>query len=173
MKRIAYCIMFLALGLLHFKIAKGATGDITGQIIEKETMAPVAYAQVTLDNGTSKTVITANEYGHYSAHNLLTGKYQVSVKYDNHIVAMNPIHIKDSYTAGINLIVSAEPTVQIKDVKNGGTTGALKEKQVNSFDVIVKPTQAPVKAPLVKSDKKVDLLLPVNPIAIASKSPMV
>jgi len=171
MKSTIKSIIALIICFYSLQSVKAATGDITGQIIEKETLAPIAFAQVTLDNGTIKTVIAANEYGYYSANHLPIGKYQVWVKYDNQVVAMNPIHIKDSYTLGVNLIVNTiVPTVNTKEVKKENTTGAVKQHIDNTFNQIVKPTQAPVKAPLVFQNQYLELLLGVNPVTIVSKN---
>jgi hypothetical protein len=173
MKSTAKSITALIICFFSLQTVFAATGDITGQIIEKETQAPVAFAQVTLDNGTTKTVIAANEYGYYSANHLPIGKYQVWVKYDNQVVAMNPIHIKDSYTLGVNLIVSTiVPTVNTKEVKKENTTGALKQHIDNTFNQIVKPTQGQVKSPLVYQNPYLELLLGANPITIATKNLM-
>jgi len=150
MKSTIRIIIALSICFFSLQSAQGATGDITGQIIEKETMSPVAFAQVTLDNGITKTVIRANEYGHYSARHLPTGKYEVLVKYDNHTVAMNAIHIKDSYTVGINLIVSSKTsTVESAPVKKNNETHLIKGTTLQSNDLPVNPTQGPIKAPLV------------------------
>ncbi len=150
MKNMTRTILALTICFFSFTTINAATGDITGQIIEKETKMPVAFAEVTLDNGTTTTTIIANEYGHYSANHLPTGKYHVTVKYDNHSIAMNEIRIKDSYTMGVNLIVSGTAaSVETEKTKKDDTEGALRQHQGgNYFDMIVKPTQGPVKAPL-------------------------
>lgn len=143
-------LLVLAICFVSLQSVKAATGDITGQIIEKETQAPVAFAEVTLDNGVTKTVIHANEYGHYSANHLPIGKYNVSVKYDNHTVAMNAIHIKDSYTIGVNLVVSGNPsTVETAPAKMNNEVHFNKGATQPNADLPVNPTQGPVKAPLV------------------------
>ena len=150
MKNMTRTILALTICFFSLATVNAATGDITGQIIEKETKMPVAFAEVTLDNGTTTTTITANEYGHYSANHLPTGKYHVTVKYDNHSIVMNEIRIKDSYTMGVNLIVSGTAaSVETEKAKKDDTEGALRQHQGgNYFDMIVKPTQGPVKAPL-------------------------
>jgi hypothetical protein len=142
-------VIILAICFISLQSLKAATGDITGQIIEKETQAPVAFAEVTLDNGVTKTVIHANEYGHYSANHLPVGKYNVTVKYDNHTVAMNAVHIKDSYTIGINLVVSGNSTVEAAPVKKTNEVHFNKGTTQPNSDLPVNPTQGPVKAPLV------------------------
>jgi hypothetical protein len=160
MKNTIRTIFALTICFFSLATANAATGDITGQIIEKETQMPVAFAEVTLDNGTTTTTITANEYGHYSANHLPTGKYQVTVKYDNHTVEMNAIRIKDSYTQGINLIVSSNAsTVETDKVKKDNTEGALRQHSGNYFDMLVKPTQGPVKAPLAAIETETTTIL--------------
>lgn len=151
MKATIQTIFALSICLFSLQTATAATGDITGQVIEKETNTVVAYAEVTLDNGTTKVVVIANEYGHYSASHLPTGKYTVKVKYDERTIEMNEIRIKDSYTAGINLIVSNNPQqAQTEKIKKDGTTGSLRQQndRNNYFDMLVNPTQRPAKRPM-------------------------
>jgi len=148
MKSTIRTILMLAICLFSLQPINAATGDITGQIIEKETQAPVAFAEVTLDNGVTKTIIRANEYGHYSANHLPIGKYNVYVKYDNHTVALNAIHIKDSYTIGINLVVSSSATVEATPAKKIHEAHNTKGATAPENELPVIPTQAPVKAPL-------------------------
>ena len=170
MKASIHTILAITICFFSLQTVKAATGDITGNIIEKETQEPVAFAEVTLENGSSKTVIIANEYGHYSANHLPTGKYHVTVKYDNRTVSMNNVQIKDSYTSGINLIVSNNSSVaQTEKIRKDGTTGALRQHDGNNyFDMLVKPTQRPVRAPMASNTQTTEFYLQVSPLAIAN-----
>jgi len=146
-------IVALIICFFSFQTAKAATGDISGDVVETGTNAPVAFAQVILDNGTTQTTISANEYGHFSAKHLPTGKYEVVVKYDNHTVSTTKVRIQDSYTLGVNFAITnpAEPgnTVETEKIRKDNTEGALRQHSTtNYYDMLVNPTQGPVKRPL-------------------------
>jgi Carboxypeptidase regulatory-like domain len=82
------------------------TGDVNGQITEKETNQPVAFAQVVLINGNEKITLTANEYGYYSAKHIPMGKYEMHVVVDNHDVIANNVKVKDSANSTYDYAVS-------------------------------------------------------------------
>ena len=169
MKTIIHTIATLGICFLSFQSAKAVTGDINGQVIEKETMSPVAFAEITFDNGTSKTVVSANEYGYYSVKHMTAGKYQMSVRFNNRTFVANKVRIQDSFTSGFNFMVSSShelsSTVEVELLKRDYTFGASKAKNMgasnttNTREMSVKPTQAPAKA-LQATNK---LTLYVNP----------
>ena len=87
--------------------AKGTpTGQLVGKVIEKETMQVLAYAEIVLENGTEKITLTANEYGYYYAEHLHTGKYQMSIVFNNRTFVMNKVRVYESFTGEINFMVS-------------------------------------------------------------------
>ncbi len=100
---IVFCLFFL-LSATHLKSA--STGDILGQIVEKETMKPVAYVEIVFESSMEKVVVSANEYGYYYASHLPTGKYQMRVSYNNRTFFMNKVRVYDSYSSSVDLIVS-------------------------------------------------------------------
>ena len=100
---IVFCLFFL-LSATHLKSA--STGDILGQIVEKETMKPVAYAEIVFESSMEKVVVSANEYGYYYASHLPTGKYQMRVSYNNRTFFMNKVRVYDSYSSSVDLVVS-------------------------------------------------------------------
>ena len=154
MKTIIQTIATLGICFLSFQSAKAVTGDINGQVIEKETMSPVAFAEITFDNGTNKTIVSANEYGYYSVKHMTAGKYQMSVKYNNRTFVANKVRIQDSFTVGVNFMVSSKndlsSTVEAELLKRETGISAKAKNMGASISVKemgVKPTQAPVKAP--------------------------
>ena len=167
MKTNIHSIATLAICFLSFQSAKAVTGDINGQVIEKETMSPVAFAEITFDNGNVKTVVSANEYGYYSVKHMPTGKYQMSVRYNNRTFVINKVRIQDTYTAGINFMVSNSSSlssnVEVEVLKRDNNISSAKAKNfgasVSNKEIPVKPTQAPVKAP--QATNKLNLY--VNP----------
>ncbi len=95
-----------------FNTAKAVSmGEITGQVIEKETLQPVAFAEIVFENGFDKITITANEYGYYYASHVPTGKYQMRVVFNNRTFSMNKVHVFDTYTTDMNFIVSNNNTL--------------------------------------------------------------
>ena len=167
MKTLIQTIATLGICFMSFQSAKAVTGDINGQVIEKETMSPVAFAEITFDNGNTKTVVSANEYGYYSVKHMPTGKYQMSVKYNNRTFVINKVRIQDSYTAGINFMVSNSSSlssnVEVEVLKRDTNVGIAKGKNlgatITTKELPVRPTQAPVKAP--QATNKLNLY--VNP----------
>jgi len=83
-----------------------SSGQIVGQVTEKETKQPVAYAEIIFENRMDKFEIKANEYGHYYANHLPTGKYQMRIVFNDRTFVMNNVHVYDSYTSDVNIIVS-------------------------------------------------------------------
>ena len=167
MKNTIQTIATLAICFMSFQSVKAVSGDISGQVIERETMSPVAFAEITFDNGSSKTVISANEYGYYSVKHMTAGKYQMSVKYNNRTFVMNKVRIQDSFTVGVNFMVSnnaeLSSTVQVEISKSASTGSIDKAKNsgasISTKDMPVKITQGPGK-PLQATNK---LNLYVNP----------
>jgi len=174
MKTIIQTIATLAICFFSFQSAKAVTGDINGQVIEKETMSPVAFAEITFDNGTSKTVVSANEYGYYSVKHLTAGKYQMSVKFNNRTFVASKVRIQDSFTSAFNFMVSSShelsSTVEVELLKRDTNLNPGKGKNIGASisikEIGVKPTQAPVKAP--QANNKINLY--VNPVTNYTKN---
>lgn len=171
MKNTIQTIAILAICFFSFQTVKAMTGDINGQILEKESNSPVAFAQITFDNGTSKTTVSANEYGYYSVKHLTTGKYQMSVKYNNRTFVMNKVKIQDSYTVGVNFWVSNNNSLTSKvEVEVSKTTSYNNTVKSANVSVIypVNPAQHPAKAPMAHKTPTQTLMY-VNPIKIYSR----
>ncbi len=104
------CFLFL-----FSTTVKGVSmGQIVGQVTEKETKQPVAYAEVVFENRIDRIEVKANEYGHYYANHLPTGKYQMRIVFNNRTFVMNDVHVYDSYTAEINFAVSSNNSLPPK-----------------------------------------------------------
>ena len=170
MKTIIQTIATLGICFLSFQSAKAVTGDINGQVIEKETMSPVAFAEITFDNGNTKTVVSANEYGYYSVKHMTAGKYQMSVKYNNRTFVMNKVRIQDSFTSGVNFMVSnngeLSSTVEVELLKKDNSAKAKSlGASISVKEIPVNPIQAPAKAP--QATNKLNLY--VNPVTNYTK----
>lgn len=175
MKTIIQTIAALGICFLSYLSAKAVTGDISGQVIERETMSPVAFAEIVFDNGTSKTVVSANEYGYYSVKHMIAGKYKMSVNYNNRTFVMNKVRVQDSFTTGVNFMVSSNAelssTVEVQ-ISKGTTTGSIAKAKnsgasISIKDMPVKVTQGPGK-PLQATNK---INLYVNPAMNYTKIP--
>ena len=105
MKASAFVSMLFLL-LVSTTVKAVSTGQIVGQVIESETKQPLAYAEIIFENRMDKIEVKANEYGHYYASHLPTGKYQMRVVFNNRTFVMNDFHVYDSYTSEINFEVS-------------------------------------------------------------------
>ncbi len=170
MKTIIQTIATLAVCFISFQSAKAVTGDINGQVIEKETMSPVAFAEITFDNGTNKTVVSANEYGYYSVKHMTAGKYQMSVKYNNRTFVASKVRIQDSFTSAFNFMVSnsseLSSTVEVELLKkDNAAKGKSIGASISIKEIPVNPIQAPAKAP--QAINKINLY--VNPVTNYTK----
>lgn len=123
------------------------TGDITGQIIEQESNIPVAFAEITLVNGTEKITLTANEYGYYSAKHIAAGKYELHVVFNNRSFIMSNVKVRDSYTACVNCAVSSAnnlpSTVQVTDgkVKVARPSSETSQGEVVKYGTVIQDGQ--------------------------------
>jgi hypothetical protein len=88
-------------------------GQIVGQVTEKQTKQPVAFAQIVFENKMDRIEVTSNEYGHYYANHIPTGKYEMTIVYNNHTFVMN-VQVYDGYTAEINFVVDGDNTLPQK-----------------------------------------------------------
>ena len=98
--------VFLLLSLISFPAKAVSSGQIVGQVLEKETKQPVAFAQIIFENRMDRIEVQANEYGYYYANHLPTGKYQIRVVFNNRTFVMNNVQVYDSYTSEIDFTVS-------------------------------------------------------------------
>lgn len=107
MKRQFLPTLLLSLLLFSWSGAHAvSTGQVVGQVIEKETHKPVAFAEIIFENRYDKIIISANEYGFFYGNHLPTGKYQIRVQYNNRSFVMNDVRVYDSYATEVNLLVS-------------------------------------------------------------------
>ncbi len=118
--------------------AKGtATGQLVGKVMEKETMQVLAYAEIVLENSTEKITLTANEYGYYYAEHLPTGKYQMSITFNNRTFVMNKVRVYESFTGEINFMVSNNQslpeTVEVILTNNGFSYVAAGDKKIGNI----------------------------------------
>jgi hypothetical protein len=108
----AFCMLLL----FSTKVHAVSMGEVVGQVIEKESNQPVAFAEITFENRMDKIDVKANEYGHYYASHLPTGKYQMRVVYNNRVFVMNDVKVFDGYASEIKLVVSNSNSLPSKVV---------------------------------------------------------
>lgn len=99
------CVFMLLIASPLFSAAS-SMGEILGKVTIKETKAPLANAVITFENSMGKTVVTANEYGQYYGTHIPTGRYEMSVTYNNHTFVMKSVRIYDGYATEANFAVS-------------------------------------------------------------------
>jgi|SRR5579862_2651061 len=88
-----------------FALGSHFSGEITGQVVEKETMVPIAYAEVMIENGSQTFMVNADEYGYYRAH-IPAGKYQLHIVFNNRTFVMNKVKVADSESTRFDFVVS-------------------------------------------------------------------
>lgn len=81
-------------------------GNLLGRITVKETKQPLAFAEITLESSMDKVVVTANEYGLYYANHIPTGKYKMTVVFNNRTFVMKNVRVYDGYTIEANMALS-------------------------------------------------------------------
>lgn len=115
-------LVFLFFCITAPKTYAVSMGQVIGQVSVQETKQPLAYAEVVFENRMDKMEVTANEYGHYYANHLPTGKYQMRIIFNNRTFVMKDIQVYDGYTAEINFAVSTNynlpPKVVLKTEEN-------------------------------------------------------
>jgi hypothetical protein len=121
-------LFILLFVLLSVKAVAVSMGQIVGQVTEKETKLPVAFAELIFENRMDKIEVKTNEYGHYYAAHLPTGKYQVRMVYNNRTFVMNNVQVYDDNTSEINFEVSSNNNLPPKVVL---------ETKVNAFSSVV------------------------------------
>ena len=102
--------------LLSVIVNAASTGNVIGQVTNKETKLAYANAQITFENRMDRIEVQADEHGHYLASHLPTGKYQMRVVYNNRTFVMNDVHVYDGYTTEVNFTVSTDNTLPPKVV---------------------------------------------------------
>jgi hypothetical protein len=111
MKTQATFVLFAILFGFSIIVKAASTGQLLGQIIEKESGKPVPFATITIENRMEKIQLTANEFGHYYANHVPTGLYQIRVVYNRKTFFLNKVRIFDSYATVVDLVVSSEESL--------------------------------------------------------------
>lgn len=156
-------------------------GEITGQVIEKETLKPVAFAVIVFENNTDKFTVTANEQGYYYAPHVPTGKYQMRVMFNNRIFVMYKVKVYDDYTSELNFLVSKNDglpvTVQVVNAEKVFNpiqansriyaNGAFQQPSRDLNDVLTQPSGVDVRDGkiYIKSSDEVHFFMDGSPVA--------
>ncbi|MFN8286463.1 MAG: hypothetical protein U0V74_06915 [Chitinophagales bacterium] len=122
----------LLLLVVCFKASAISTGQLVGKILVKETKLPLALTEIVFENSMDRIVVSANEYGIYYADHLPTGRYNMTVVYNNRNFTMKNVRVYDSYTMELNFVVSNDSLLP-KDVEVFDTDTKL--SSVESHDI--------------------------------------
>ena len=127
-------LFFFLFFLLSVIVNAASTGNVIGQVTNKETKLAYANAQITFENRMDRIEVQADEHGHYLASHLPTGKYQMRVVYNNRTFVMNDVHVYDGYTTEVNFTVSTDSTLPPKVVM---PTEEILFSSVTSNDIVL------------------------------------
>ena len=107
-------------------------GEVIGQVLEKETNKPVAFAEVIFENNMDKIVVRANEYGYYYGGHIPTGRYQMRVVFNNRTFVINKVRVYDSYSSEVNFIVSANENLPstVEVIKTESLVSAIQSTDI-------------------------------------------
>lgn len=83
-----------------------STGNVQGKIFVKETKEVLGFTEITFENKFDKIVVSTDSNGIYYANHLPTGRYSVTVKYNNRSFVMENIRVYDNYTYDVSFGVS-------------------------------------------------------------------
>jgi hypothetical protein len=100
-------VLFVLILCRFIPACAATTGELTGQIVEKETMIPIAYATVVIENGKESYRFDANEYGYYTAKHIPSGHYQMHIVFNNRTFVMSRVKVADSQSSRVDFVVSS------------------------------------------------------------------
>jgi hypothetical protein len=81
-------------------------GQLMGKLEVKETKLGIANVEVVFENNMYRIAVMTNEYGFYYSDRMPTGKYEMSVVFNNRKFVVKQVRVYDSYTSIINLPIS-------------------------------------------------------------------
>jgi hypothetical protein len=81
-------------------------GQLMGKLEVKETKLGIANVEVVFENNMDRIAVMTNEYGFYYSDRMPTGKYEMSVVFNNRKFVVKQVRVYDSYTSIINLPLS-------------------------------------------------------------------
>ncbi|MCW5907110.1 MAG: hypothetical protein KIS94_04570 [Chitinophagales bacterium] len=94
--------------LFSVEILKAATtGRVTGKIVDTETNLLVPDIEIVFENSMDRVILTTGTNGIYYGNHLPTGKYTVTVAYNNRTFVMKNVRIYDGYASEVNFKVSS------------------------------------------------------------------
>jgi hypothetical protein len=115
MKRAAKKIVLSAVTIFCCMAAFAvSSGNVQGHIIIKETKEALGFAEITFESRYDKMTFETDSNGIYYANHLPTGRYTVSVTYNNRTFVMTNIRVYDSYTYEVNMPVSNKEDLPAK-----------------------------------------------------------
>jgi hypothetical protein len=81
-------------------------GQLMGKLEVKETKLGIANVEVVFENNMDRIAVMTNEYGFYYSDRMPTGKYEMSMVFNNRKFVVKQVRVYDSYTSIINLPLS-------------------------------------------------------------------
>ena len=110
MKTYTYLLAALLLSVTT-GLKAATTGQVTGKILLLQTGDFLANTEITFENSMDKAVVSTAENGIYYADHLPTGKYTVTVRYNNRTFIMKNVRVYDGYATEVNFTVSNSETL--------------------------------------------------------------
>lgn len=106
MKAIAVLFSALVLTATTTLLKAASTGQVTGKIIVAETQQLLGSTEIIFENSMDKQVLKSDPNGIYYGDHLPTGKYTVTVIFNNRTFVMKNVRVYDGYATEVNFTVS-------------------------------------------------------------------
>lgn len=126
-------LFLFSLIAVHIVAAAASAGQVLGVVFDKVTGKAAANAQITFENSMDKITVQANEYGHYYADHMPTGRYEMRVAHAGKTFVLKRINVYDGYTTEVNFPVSSEPGLPavVEVVLNQNRLSSVENNNVN------------------------------------------
>lgn len=115
-----------------YKASAVSTGQLVGKVYVKESKQTLNKVEIVFENNMDRVVVSTNENGIYYADHLPTGRYTMSVVYNNRNFYMKNVRVYDSYTMELNFVVSTDSLLP-KDVEVFDTDAKLSSVESNDI----------------------------------------
>lgn len=106
MKTIASLAFFILLFSVE-TLKAATTGRVTGKVVDIETNLLVPNIQIIFENSMDRIVLTTGANGIYYGNHLPTGKYTVTVAYNNRTFVMKNVRVYDGYATEVDIKVNS------------------------------------------------------------------
>lgn len=96
---------------MMFQSFGASVGQLMGKIEVKETTIGVALVDVVFENSMDRIVVSTNEHGFYYSDRMPTGKYEMSIIFNNRKFLLKQVRVFDGYTSVVDLTLSKDSTL--------------------------------------------------------------